>query len=125
HGLYAPGRGDGITTVVNSGSVAVNGDYSSAIRALGSYAGGGVKVVSTGDVTAFGENVGGIVAVIPRARGRIPADAPAVEIDAARVTVSGSPSVGILGLNYWGDVRIHADDVKVEGAGIGISAIAL
>lgn len=125
HGLYALGRGDGLTTVVNSGSVAVNGDYSSAIRALGSYAGGGVKVVSTGDVTAIGENVGGIVAVIPRARGSVPAEAPAVEIDAARVTVSGSPSVGILGLNYWGDVRIRADDVKVEGAGIGISAIAL
>lgn len=123
HGLYALGRDDGITTIANSGAVAVEGDYSSAIRALGGYAGGGVKILSTGDVSASGANVGGIVAVIPRARGGV-STAPSIDIDAGKVTVSGSPAVGILALNYWGDVRIRADEVKAVGSGFGISSMA-
>lgn len=124
HGLYALGRGAGITTITNSGSVTVKGDYSSAIRALGGYAGGGVKIVSTGDVSATGANVGGIVGVIPRSRGGA-STAPSVDIEAGKVTVSGSPAVGILALNYWGDVRIRADEVKAIGSGFGISSSAV
>jgi outer membrane autotransporter protein len=124
HGLYALGRGGGVTTITNSGSVSVDGDYSTAIRALGSYSGGGIKIVSTGDVSATGANVGGIVGVIPRSRGG-GSTAPSIDIDAGKVTVSGSPAVGILALNYWGDVRIRADEVKAEGSGFGISSMAL
>jgi len=124
HGLYALGRGEGLTKVTNGGSVSVTGNYSSAIRAVGNYRGDGVTVVSTGEVKASGESVGGIVAVIPRTRAGIGTDGPDVEIDAAKVTISGSSGVGILALNYQGDVHIRAGEVKNTGSGLGVSVTA-
>lgn len=124
HGLYALGRGEGVTTVTNSGSVMVTGNNSSAIRALGSYLGGGVQIISTGSVSASGDYTAGVLGVISRGRGGSGPVAPKVDIDVAKVTVTGDSTVGILGLNYGGDVRIRADSIAVDGKGVGISAIA-
>ncbi|UNU44462.1 hypothetical protein EAO27_18415 [Sphingopyxis sp. YF1] len=124
HGLYALGRGDGATTVTNSGSVTVTGAGSAGIRALASNAGAGIKVSSTGSINALGDYTAGVVAVIPRSRD---AGGPAksmIDIDVSKVTVTGNATTGILGLNYSGDVHIRAGSVALDGKGIGISAIA-
>jgi hypothetical protein len=124
HGIYSivsPSQTSTIS-IVNSGKISVSGDRADGIKAISK--GGGASIVSTGSITVSGERSIGILAVGDRAgRGdRVETTAlidKTVSVNAASVTATGDGSVGIIGVNYNGDLVINSAKISSTGAGAG------